>query len=106
MVFLGGPDDQEALAYAWRMAMKPGVRLKVMRLLEIESMDSANSKTSMQSSTSYLDRQRQIDDDYINEFRLRTVAQELIVYEEKILQNGQELVLTMKEIENQFDRSW
>ncbi|XVF40166.1 hypothetical protein PTKIN_Ptkin01aG0089700 [Pterospermum kingtungense] len=103
MVFLGGPDDCEALAYAWRMAGKPGVRLKVIRLLEIETVDIVNSKTSMQSSTSYLDRQRQIDDDYINEFRLRTVAQELIVYEEKILQNGQELVVAIKELENQFD---
>ncbi|XP_022723748.1 cation/H(+) antiporter 15-like, partial [Durio zibethinus] len=103
MVFLGGADDWEALAYPRRMARKPGVSLKVIRLLEMNSMDLANSKNSMQSSSSYLDRQRQIDDDYINEFRIRTVGEELIMYEEKSLFNGEELVVELKEIENKFE---
>ncbi|XVF25499.1 hypothetical protein REPUB_Repub13aG0217900 [Reevesia pubescens] len=103
MVFLGGADDREALAYAWRMSKHPGVSLMVIRLLEMDSIDLGNSKASMQSSSSYLDRQRQIDDDYINEFRLRTVGEELIVYEEKLLHNGEELVLSLKEIETKFE---
>ncbi|XP_022714571.1 cation/H(+) antiporter 15-like [Durio zibethinus] len=100
MVFLGGADDCEALAYAWRMAKHPEVSLTVIRLLE---MDSVDLKGSIKSSSSYLDKLRQIDDDYINEFRLQTGGEELIVYEEKILQNGEELVVTLKEIENKFD---
>ncbi|XP_007025120.2 PREDICTED: cation/H(+) antiporter 15 [Theobroma cacao] len=103
MVFLGGPDDCEALAYAWRMAKNPGVRLTVIRLLEMDTMDFPNGKASMLSSRSYLDRQREIADEYINEFRLRTVGEELIHYEEKILLNGEELAVTLKEIENKFE---
>ncbi|XVE88359.1 hypothetical protein DITRI_Ditri19aG0063200 [Diplodiscus trichospermus] len=103
MVFLGGADDCEALAYAWRMAKKPGISLTMIRLLETYHMDLANGRNSMQFSSSYVDRQRQIDDDYINDFRLQTVREELIVYEEKTLHNGKELVVALREIENKFE---
>jgi len=33
MIFIGGPDDREALAYAWRMAGHPGISLTVLRFL-------------------------------------------------------------------------
>ncbi|CAA6659004.1 unnamed protein product [Spirodela intermedia] len=34
LLFLGGADDREALAYAWRMADHPGISLTVVRFLD------------------------------------------------------------------------
>lgn len=39
IVFVGGPDDREALAYALRMAGSPKVQLTVMRLISDEEHD-------------------------------------------------------------------
>ncbi|KAE8709072.1 Detected protein of unknown function [Hibiscus syriacus] len=89
MLFLGGADDCEALAYAWRMSRKPGVSLTVIRIFESDLVDSQ--------------KPNDIDDDYINEFRLQTANEELIVYEEKTLHDGEELVVTLKEMENKFE---
>ncbi|KAK8976793.1 hypothetical protein V6N11_047563 [Hibiscus sabdariffa] len=90
MLFLGGADDCEALSYAWRMAAKPGVSLTVIRLLEMDYVD-------------YSSKQNQQDADYIHEFRLQTADEELIVYEEKVIQCGEELMMALKEMENRFE---
>ncbi|KAB2079165.1 hypothetical protein ES319_A06G212900v1 [Gossypium barbadense] len=89
MVFIGGADDCEALSYAWRMARKPGVLLTVIRLLETDSRDQRKSN--------------ELDDDCINEFRIQTSNDEFIVYEEKILNDGEELIEALKEMENKFE---
>ncbi|KAL4311942.1 hypothetical protein GQ457_01G047110 [Hibiscus cannabinus] len=89
MLFLGGADDCEALAYAWRMSRKPGVCLTVIRLIENDNPDTQ--------------RANETDDDYINEFRLQTANEELIIYEEKSLHDARELIVTLKEMENKFE---
>ncbi|MCI33331.1 cation/H(+) antiporter 15-like, partial [Trifolium medium] len=33
MIFIGGPDDREALAIAWRMSKHPWTRLTMVRIL-------------------------------------------------------------------------
>ncbi|XP_039060025.1 cation/H(+) antiporter 15-like [Hibiscus syriacus] len=83
VLFLGGVDDCEALAYTWRMSRKPGVSLTVIRLLEIDLGDSL--------------KENDIDDDYINTFRTQTANQE------KTLHDGKELTVTLKEMENKFE---
>ncbi|KAK8674615.1 hypothetical protein V6N13_032724 [Hibiscus sabdariffa] len=90
MLFFGGADDCEALAYAWRMATKPGVSLTVVRLLETEYVE-------------YSSKQNQQDADYIHDFRLQTADEELIIYEEKVIQCGEELMMALKEMENRFE---
>ncbi|KAL4366280.1 hypothetical protein GQ457_05G035760 [Hibiscus cannabinus] len=89
MLFLGGADDCEALAYAWRMSRKPGVSLTVIRLLDNDRVDSSNTS--------------EFDDDYINKFKLQTANEELIVYEEKTLNDEEQLIVTLKEMENKFE---
>ncbi|KAK8559926.1 hypothetical protein V6N13_016658 [Hibiscus sabdariffa] len=89
MLFLGGADDCEALAYAWRMSRKPGVCLTVIRLIENDNADPQKANET--------------DDDYINEFRLQTANEELIIYEEKTLHDARELIVTLKEMENKFE---
>ncbi|MBA0778754.1 hypothetical protein Gotri_006575 [Gossypium trilobum] len=89
MVFIGGVDDCEALSYAWRMARKPGVLLTVIRLLETDSRDQRKSN--------------ELDDDCINDFRIQTSNDDFIIYEEKIVNDGEELIEALKEMENKFE---
>ncbi|OMO49922.1 cation/H(+) antiporter 15-like protein [Corchorus olitorius] len=103
MVFLGGHDDWEALAFAWRMSSHPKVSLTVIRLSEVDSGDLASRKSSMEPVRSYLDRQREMDDDYIAEFRIRTVGKEHVEFKDKPLYNEEELVSTLKDIETRFE---
>merc|ERR1712100_691310 len=53
VLFFGGPDDREALFYAWRMSEHPGVRVTVLRLIIGENaIDPAelNSGTRIRKS--------------------------------------------------------
>lgn len=49
------------------------------------------------------DREKQQDEDYINEFRARTVNNESIIYTEKIVNNGEETVAAIRSIDNIHD---
>lgn len=44
MLFLGGPDDRDALELGWRMADNPGVRVTVMRLVRAVENESRRFK--------------------------------------------------------------
>lgn len=110
MIFIGGPDDREALAFAWRIIGNVGVHfLTVLRLLpgddveEVEKIDSPSNVPSLVSSTSRKDWQRMYDDDYVNEFRLRTAEDQHVTYTEKVVNNSDELVAAIREMNHPFD---
>ena len=109
MLFIGGPDDREALTYAWRMAGHPGISLTVVRFLPSEDVvadvESANTNEEQGILEVVADNERQmaIDDDYINEFRLNTANDESIVYLEKVVSNGEETVSVISGMENCYD---
>ncbi|XP_077214822.1 cation/H(+) antiporter 15-like [Tasmannia lanceolata] len=97
MLFFGGPDDREALAYAWRMSEHPGVSLTVLRLVVGEDAveppraagdDDAKILTVI---TDY-EKEKQLDDDFISEFRVKNVNDESVVYMEKVVNDGEETV--------------
>ncbi|KAK9289821.1 hypothetical protein L1049_007981 [Liquidambar formosana] len=70
MVFLGGPDDREALAYATRMAEHPTIRLTVLRIIAVgEHSDNLTEK--------------RLDMNAINDFRISTIDKKRIVYKEE-----------------------
>lgn len=110
MLFIGGPDDREALAYACRMAGHPRISLTVVRFLpskEVVEMESAiNVSTEVEEMLSAKhnnERQTSIDEHYINEFRLNTVDNESVVYIEKMVNNGEETVSAISAMDNSFD---
>ncbi|KAJ0085014.1 hypothetical protein Patl1_30626 [Pistacia atlantica] len=67
MLFIGGPDDHEALSYASRMAQKSGVTLTVVRFLEAKEENTRN-ECDLEDMTES-EEGKEIDDDFINEFR-------------------------------------
>ncbi|CAN0890994.1 Cation/H(+) antiporter 15 [Linum grandiflorum] len=115
VIFIGGPDDREALAYGWRMAKSPTVNFTVLRLIsdheddqededddqaeEVASIKGseqgggANSKTTVPTVPMRSKKEeREIDDEYMNEFRFRTMHDESINYVEKVVKTGDEVV--------------
>lgn len=114
MLFFEGADDREALAYAWRMAGNPGVALTVLRFVPGKGMletvvDDAEAEAKFDDNPEALsamfekDKKKMLDDDYINEFRFRTMHDQSIAYMEKPVNSADQLVSTIKSAYNDFD---
>ncbi|CAL5437043.1 unnamed protein product [Camellia sinensis] len=107
VLFFGGADDREALSYAWRMSEHPGISLTVMRFIagdnaidptRVETSAGPNSPTTLTVVTDS-DRDKQLDEDYIKEFRARTVN-DSIIYKEKVVNNGEDTMAAIRSIDN------
>lgn len=112
MLFVQGPDDREALAYAWRMAGNPGVTLTVVRfvpgndLLEWEESvkrDDDDADSGVFSAMFEKEKEKLLDYDYINEFRFRTMHDKSIAYMEKPVNSGDQIVSSIRSAYNDFD---
>ncbi|PIN09241.1 putative K+/H+-antiporter [Handroanthus impetiginosus] len=57
LIFLGGPDDREALAYACRMAQHPNIRLTVVRFIDDSITYSADMELDVDAINAYKDAQ-------------------------------------------------
>ncbi|KAG5241964.1 cation/hydrogen exchanger family protein [Salix suchowensis] len=110
MIFIGGPDDREALAYAWRMAGHPDhVSLTVLRFLpgrvaaESAPEHSSSSHDGLVSSMAIQEREKRLDDEYTYEFMFKTLDDESITYTEKVVNNGDETLAEIRRNEADFD---
>ncbi|GMI98498.1 cation/hydrogen exchanger 15, CATION/H+ EXCHANGER 15 [Hibiscus trionum] len=109
MLFVQGPDDREALAYAWRMAGNPNLMLTLVRFVPgkevsdelVENDDIDNPEVF--SDKLERERQKQLDDDYINEFRFRTMHNQSISFIEKQVNSGDQIVSAISSAYNDFD---
>ncbi|KAJ6917235.1 cation/H(+) antiporter 15-like [Populus alba x Populus x berolinensis] len=109
MIFIGGPDDREALAYAWRMAGHPEISLAVLRFLpgriaaQSTSEHSSNGHDELSSSMTIEEREKRLDDDYTYEFMFKTLDDESITYTEKVVNNGDETLAEIRRNDADFD---
>ncbi|KAJ6720637.1 CATION/H(+) ANTIPORTER 15-LIKE [Salix viminalis] len=76
VLFFGGPDDAESLAYASRMVRHDCVKITVVNFL---LFGNANSK------------ERKRDGDLINEYRQRNLGNQKFMYFEEVVRDGVEL---------------
>jgi hypothetical protein len=104
MIFIGGPDDREALAVAWRMAAHPRTQLSVVRMLlfaEIAEVDTS-CHTGAQSILSIVmdnDMQNDLDDEFVNSFRLTAVNNnDSISYSEVDVHSGEDISIVLNEL--------
>ncbi|KAM1052487.1 hypothetical protein ACFX13_000076 [Malus domestica] len=116
ILFFGGPDDREALSYAWRMSEHPGINLTVMRFVPGEE---AGLERAASTSTSNVDGignnsrilsvemdigwEKQLDEELINDFRMKNANEESVVYTEKVVNNGEETVAAIRSMDNVHD---
>ncbi|XVF22914.1 hypothetical protein REPUB_Repub12eG0211900 [Reevesia pubescens] len=113
MLFVQGPDDREALAYAWRMASNPGVILTVVRFIPGKDLqdqledskigDDDDADSGVFSAMFEKEKEILLDDDYLNEFRFRTMNDKSIAYMEKPVNSGDEIVSTIRSAYYDFD---
>jgi len=109
VVFVGGPDDREALAIAWRMAGRPGTKLSVVRIVLMDAAAEADASIDASveaeaqgilSAVIDAEKQKELDDEYISTFRLTAVNnKDSISYSEIEVHSGEDIPVVLNEIE-------
>ncbi|KAG9151163.1 hypothetical protein Leryth_002731 [Lithospermum erythrorhizon] len=89
VIFLGGQDDREALAYASRMAKHPHVSITVVRFVGPDD--------------GKLSKEKEKDSDIIKEVKYYCSKNERFIYEEEHIKNTVDLIGVMRKIENLFN---
>ncbi|CAN6480824.1 unnamed protein product [Victoria cruziana] len=110
VLFFGGPDDREALAYAARMVEHPGVNLTVIRFLPRDEGEYARalerqaaSENGAPAKNREHGKDRAADDSYIANFRKRYVAAGSVSYMEKLVSNCVETMAAMEELHSNYN---
>ncbi|KAJ7969435.1 Cation/H(+) antiporter like [Quillaja saponaria] len=107
VLFFGGPDDREALAYAWRMSEHQGISLTIMRFSQgqnaVGQVSADTIEPKLLTVETDRDRERQLDDEYIHDFMMKNASDESIVFIEKVVNNGEETVAAIRSMENVHD---
>ncbi|XP_057962321.1 cation/H(+) antiporter 28 [Malania oleifera] len=108
LIFIGGKDDREALAYVGRIARHPGVKLTVFRFM----MDTSETTLSLRTrifkcrvdtgSAAELEKEVRLDDEYFAEFYERHVVGEHVSYTEKYLVSSMDTYFTLQSLEKQY----
>ncbi|MCL7037209.1 hypothetical protein MKW94_026594 [Papaver nudicaule] len=88
MIFIGGPDDREALAYGMRIADKPNLKLSVFRFTHTKLRDNKDTKK---------------DDELINELWNKIENTENIAYQEEAVTDCADTVSRIKSFEESYD---
>ncbi|XP_047320572.1 cation/H(+) antiporter 27-like [Impatiens glandulifera] len=86
VIFMGGSDDREALAYGTRMAEHPNVSLTVINIFDAEnvSMDTVEAKHDMAA---------------IHDFKLATIQNSRVVYKEEGVASAEGMTIALGRVE-------
>ncbi|KFK42894.1 hypothetical protein AALP_AA1G052600 [Arabis alpina] len=100
MLFVGSPDDREALSYAWRMVGQHLIKLTVVRFVPGREALVSAGKAGVE-----YEREKQVCDESIYEFNFKTMNDSSVTYIEKVVNDGQDTISTIREMEekNSFD---
>ncbi|KAL5794477.1 hypothetical protein ACOSP7_003071 [Xanthoceras sorbifolium] len=90
VVFLGGSDDREALAYGARMLGNPCIRLTVVRLVDVKQISGELAEEIQ-------------DIKAIKHFKINTYNDKHVKYKEKILVEVSDTAKVLQCMENDFD---
>ncbi|KAK7323225.1 hypothetical protein VNO77_26690 [Canavalia gladiata] len=101
VIFIGGEDDREALAYAGRVARHPGVKLTVIRFLADSSVESSRL-VGYRVVLPEQEKEMKLDDECFAQFYEKHVIGGRISYVEKHLANAAETFSTLRSFEGQY----
>ncbi|CAE6075935.1 unnamed protein product [Arabidopsis arenosa] len=105
IIFIGGRDDREALAFAAQVARHPAVKLKVIRFLEDKSSQNAQKRSSILNRASVVEQEEEmkLDDECFAEFYERYIAGGgRVSYMEKHLTNSSETFTALKSLDGEY----
>ncbi|KAF8403795.1 hypothetical protein HHK36_011901 [Tetracentron sinense] len=103
VIFIGGKDDREALAYAGRIAGHPGINLTAIRFLLDSNADNGSIRArSTRHAISEQEEEMKLDDECFAEFYERFLADGRVTYVEKYVVNAAETVSTLRTLEGLY----
>jgi hypothetical protein len=91
VLFFGGADDREVLAYAGRMLEGPNVLITLLRFY---------SSTEIVGGTA---RSKLLDTEILGQFRLSAFRNERVSYQEEMVMDGNSVLAVLKSMENAYD---
>lgn len=86
VLFFGGADDREALAFAQRMAGHSSVRLTLMRFV-------ASGLSDIIAGT---ERSKMLDSDSLSNFKVKMQQTDDVQYKEKVVANGTDVIMATR----------
>ncbi|KAK6930580.1 Cation/H+ exchanger [Dillenia turbinata] len=95
VIFIGGPDDREVLAFASHLLAHPGVAMTVWRIFA--SDPDAKDKNSDDAL------EKQLDDAVTNEFRLKSLKNPHVVYHDIKVEDSVQLWDAIRSLDNNYD---
>ena len=102
VIFIGGKDDREALAYAGRVARHPGVKVTVIRFLVDTSSTNASKIAGYRVNLAEQEEEQGLDDECFAKFYERHVVGGRVSYMEKHLVNSAETFATLMSFDGQY----
>lgn len=103
VIFIGGKDDREALAFSGRIARHPGVKLTVIRfLLDANTEDQSERPGRPRVNTPEYEEEMKLDDESFADFYDKHVARGRVAYMEKHLVNSGQTFATLRSMEGQY----
>lgn len=102
--YIGGADDREALSYAWRMVWQPNVHLTVVRFVQGNSaveptpLDDPDDGEGILNLLENYERQKELDEEFINEFKCKTVSSQSVSYSEEVVNSGEETTAIVRNV--------
>lgn len=104
-IFIGGPDNREALAYATCMSnQQSAVAVTVVRIVLQKKKECTNEEQEMEVS---------LDDSVTEDFKLKIVGNALAVWHEIEVEEEDEVISAIRSVEGHYDlvmvgrrRSW
>ncbi|CAN0917347.1 Cation/H(+) antiporter 28 [Linum grandiflorum] len=102
VIFIGGRDDREALAYAGRVARHPGVKLTVLRFLLDDSSEVSRRGNNYRVNVAEKEEEVKMDDECFAHFYETHVATGYVAYMEKHLANSAATYSTLRSLEGQY----
>lgn len=109
-VFLGGPDDREAVSFACRLAEHPAIGLTVFRFVKRSTYDTVMSSTSRAAAAvaaggDELDvpfKEGHVDERFLWRFYENYASRELAMYVEKVVESPADVVETLEGMAGMF----
>ncbi|OMO85093.1 Cation/H+ exchanger [Corchorus olitorius] len=94
VLFFGGHDDREALAYGTRMAEHPGISLNVIRFVVEPETIGEISAIDMQENSGL--KSMSLDEECLSEFKQRILKDNSVKYEERAVRDATETIAAIR----------